>query len=160
MRAAVAVLALVVSAAVAGCAEAPDTGAVPGATAPRAARPVAEVGGRSSPFAIVADTPSGAASATLPSGGSRDLVFRVANASDSPRTFTLHSTVPWLAMADSVRVPPRQSTVVTATVQIAQGAPDGVVRGLVVAAASARPDARVPVVYESRAAVSVRVVAP
>lgn len=160
MRIAVAVVALLVAAAAAGCAEAPGTGAVSGATEPRAARPVAEVGGRSGPFAIVADTSSGAASATLAGGGSRDLVFRVANASDSPRTFTLRSTVPWLAVADSVRVPPRQSTVVTATVRIAERAPDGVVRGLVVATASGRPDARVPVVYESRVAVSVRVVAP
>lgn len=160
MRTALALVAFVIAAGMAGCAEGPHTGAVPGAATPRAARTVAESGGHSSPFAIVADTPSGAASATLARGGSRELMFRVANASDSRRTFTLRSTVPWLAVAASVRALPRQSIGVTATVRIADDAPPGLVRGLVVASVSGEPDVGIPVVYESRAPVSVQVLAP
>ena len=108
----------------------------------------------------MADTPSGQASVTLPSGGSRDLSFGVADGSGSPRTLALRSTVPWLAVAGSVRVPPRQSIAVSAAVRIGRGVPAGLLRGLVVAAGHEESDARIPVVYESRAPVRVRVVAP
>lgn len=159
MTRAVALAALGLAALAGGCAGHGAGGQAPGPPPAAAAPPPAAAEVRSAAFVIVADTPSGTATASVAPGGTASLGFRVANGSGAARTFALSTTVPWLSVPARVSVPPRQSVPVAATARVGDDVPPGVLRAEVAASPAARADSRIAVVYESRAPVSVRVVA-
>ncbi len=145
-----------------GCAAGGQAGEAP-ATAPATApvaSPAEPAPGRSAGFVIVADAPTGTASAATRPGGVVAVGLRLASSAGSSRTFVLRSSVPWLSVPARVTVPPRQSVAIAATARVGADAAPGVIRAAVSASPRARADAAVAVVYESRVPVAVRVVAP
>jgi hypothetical protein len=138
----------------AGCSEGPGSRAAVVAEPPAAPAPVAA---RAGGVALVHDGPATTARGAAPAGGRAVVALRLANASAVTRTVALRAGAPWLSVAASVSVPPRQSVPLTAVARPPADAAPGVMRSEVVARVEGDRAAAVSVSYESSVPVVVRV---
>jgi hypothetical protein len=125
-------------------------------TVPPAAEAPAPAPARTGGVVLVPDGPGAVARATAPPGAEVVVRLRVANPSGEARVLALRSDAPWLAVAPSVGVPPRQSVAVPAVARVPIGA-RGALRGRVAARAEGDREAAVSVSYESALPVVVQV---
>jgi hypothetical protein len=117
---------------------------------------------RSAPFALVGDSASGRAVATLRPGGAAAVTLRLANGADRPRAFLLEGRGPgahaWVSAPARVEVPARQSARVVALLRApVDAAPGRYAVGVVARPDEARGAGQVAVAYLARATIDVRV---